>query len=368
VNNLDHYAEQAYVAGQCQAYFQVAATHLAWPQQGAFAIVAEGMRRINPQVPFFTASPQAPPPPRNRAISAYCHEIQNAMAKLRGTSQPPPPKLQRTDDGRAKTPEGPQAPTTVTSTHFSWPPLARVPAEAASSSTSVPTGAQAHGSASPAQLRPTVAPTTAPRARSQGAYQGTPTTTLSPPACSQERQQSRGEITSPPPYAEEEVSAPTQDCYSSGPHGRGRARQELTEEQQSLPHARGFDRGLGPRQYPRNITDDYRAQRVYTPESGYYAQPGSSYRRKMPVKIPPRDYDPTSGHPGPRNLSCRVRPRRQIAQSRSHGRHRSREQHPRDRCVLRLPYPRRAVGLPTSVRPQRRSATPVAINPCMTFW
>ena len=40
--------------------------------------------------------------------------------------------------------------------------------------------------------------------------------------------------------------------------------------------------------FPRNITDDYRAQRDYTPERCCYAQERSFYRRKMPMKLPPR--------------------------------------------------------------------------------
>ena len=58
VRNMHLLTDTAYVAGQCQSFFQVAATHLAWPQQSAFAIVAEGMQRVNPQVPPFV------PPPR----------------------------------------------------------------------------------------------------------------------------------------------------------------------------------------------------------------------------------------------------------------------------------------------------------------
>ena len=59
VRNMHLISDTAYVAGQCQSFFQVAATHLAWPQQSAFAIVAEGMRSVNPQVPPFVPHPGA---------------------------------------------------------------------------------------------------------------------------------------------------------------------------------------------------------------------------------------------------------------------------------------------------------------------
>ena len=90
VRNMHLLSDTAYIAGQCQSFFQVAATHLAWPQQSAFAIVAEGMRRVNPQVPPFV------PPP------------QNALAKLRGSSQPPRPSNNAPLPGGQRHPKGPR--------------------------------------------------------------------------------------------------------------------------------------------------------------------------------------------------------------------------------------------------------------------
>ena len=109
VRNMHLLSDTAYIAGQCQSFFQVAATHLAWPQQSAFAVVAEGMRRVNPQVPPFAPPPQAPPqPPRNPAISAHCQEIQNALAKLRGSSQPPRPSNNAPPTGGQRHRKGPR--------------------------------------------------------------------------------------------------------------------------------------------------------------------------------------------------------------------------------------------------------------------
>jgi hypothetical protein len=236
--------------------------------------------------PGATTTPQEPGDLRALPRDPEC------PGQASGLVPTPPAKQQRTADGRAATPEGPPAPLIVTSDNFQWPPQAGVPTEAASSSTSVPVAPQPQRTATPPQHRPPVAPTSAPRARSQGAYHGTPATALPTPARSQERQEAREEVVRPPPYSQEDIAAPAQDRYSLGPHGRGRARQELREEQQSLPYARGFDRGVGARHFPRNIPDDYEAQRDHDVGRGYYSQTGSSPRRRMPMKIPPREYDP----------------------------------------------------------------------------
>ena len=64
---------------------------------------------------------------------------------------------------------------------------------------------------------------------------------------------------------------------------------DILEGQQSPPYEPGFDRGLGPKHFPRYVQEYYHSRREYTPERVIYAHVQQQQRRQ-PLKIPPLEF------------------------------------------------------------------------------